>query len=139
LEGIDFEFPFRFVSEWYEAQCKFVNSLDLNEYKEEVLYSDAAQLFKVILYKNKHLVCKDAQIAVYGDRFEVQGDKHYVLPFEKLAAVTVLGRNKLNIYTEDEVLQFKGDKHFNALKYVNLYYRYKNIHQGGENGEFLGL
>ena len=68
-----------------------------------------------------------------------EGDKKSVFPLEELTAVTVLGRNKLNIYTQKKVLQFKGDKHFNALKYVNLYYRYKNIHQGGENGEFLGL
>ena len=96
---------------------------------------------QVVLYKNKRLVCPHAHIDIHGDRFEVkEGDKQYALFFNKLSAVTVLGRNKLNIYTEERVMQFKGDKHFNALKYVNLYHRYKNTHQeGGSNGEFLGL
>ena len=77
---------------------------------------------------------------MYGNRFELQlRDKKHVIPFEKATTVTVLGRNKLNIYVDDKVLQFKGDKHFNALKYVNFYHRYKNITQGAEDGEFLGI
>ena len=31
-----------------------------------------------------------------------------------------------------------GDKRFNALKYVNIYYRWKNIKENA-NGKFLGL
>jgi hypothetical protein len=140
LEGVGFEFPYRFVTEWYTAQCQFVNNLDLLAYTEEKMYSDTARLFEVILYKNKRLICKDAHIDMYGDRFELTvGDKTYSIPFNEATAVTVLGRNKLNIYIMDRVLQFKGDKHFNALKYVNFYHRYKNITQGGENVEFLGL
>ena len=38
----------------------------------------------------------------------------------------ILGKNKLNVYFGDKVYQLKGDEHFCALKYVNLYYRYKN-------------
>jgi hypothetical protein len=48
--------------------------------------------------------------------------------------VSVLGRNKLNVYYEDKLYQFKSDKRFNALKYVQLFYHAK----GGED-EFLGL
>jgi hypothetical protein len=140
LEGVGFEFPYRFVTEWYDAQCKFVNNLDLLAYTEDKIYSDSARLFEVILYKNKRLICKNAHIDVYGNRFELHiGEQTYTIDFANAAAVTVLGRNKLNIYVEDRVLQFKGDKHFNALKYVNFYHRYKNITQGDENGEFLGL
>jgi len=55
--------------------------------------------------------------------------------------VTVHGRNKLNFYTKDCVLQFKGDRSFNALKYVNFWHHYKNKTAGKETGshEFLGL
>ena len=52
--------------------------------------------------------------------------------------VTVLGRNKINVYYQDKVYQIKGDKRMNALKYVNLFNRYKNI-VGGASDEFLGL
>lgn len=140
LEGVGFKFPYRFVTEWYEAQCKFVNNIDLLAYTDDKIYGDEAKLFEVILYKNKRLICKNAHINMYNNRFELCiEDKTFTIPFEQATAVTVLGRNKLNVYVEDRVLQFKGDKHFNALKYVNFYYRYKNITQGAEDGEFLGI
>ena len=60
-------------------------------------------------------------------------------PFEEISAVSVLGRNKLNIYFDKHVYQVKSDKRFNALKYVNMYYHYKNISKGDTNEQFLGL
>ena len=57
----------------------------------------------------------------------------------KAAAVSVLGRNKLNIYHGERLYQLKGGKRFNALKYVNIYYRSKNMGRGDKSGEFLGL
>jgi hypothetical protein len=54
-------------------------------------------------------------------------------------AISVLGRNKLNIYYGKDVFQFKGSPHFNALKYVNFWHRYKNIVRGNADGQFLGL
>jgi phosphoribosyl 1,2-cyclic phosphate phosphodiesterase len=69
----------------------------------------------------------------------IKGKEKLVLPFERISAVSVLGRNKINIYYEEKLYQLKSDEHFNALKYVNIYYRYKNT-LGGENDEqFLGL
>ena len=59
--------------------------------------------------------------------------------FDEVTAAACLGRNKLNIYHGSMVYQFKGSKRFNALKYVNFYYRYKNIKRGDLSGEFLGL
>ena len=63
----------------------------------------------------------------------------YSFDFEHLTAVSVLGKNKLNIYFNGKVYQIKGDAHYCALKYVNLCYRYKNIVKGDENDKFLGL
>ena len=54
-------------------------------------------------------------------------------------AVTVLGRNKLNVYHGKKVYQFKGGKRFNALKYVHIYHRFRNISRGDADGKFLGL
>ena len=61
------------------------------------------------------------------------------MPFEGIQAAAALGRNKLNLYVGDTVYQVKGDDHFNALKYVNLYFRFKNICKGDNNVKFLGL
>ena len=51
----------------------------------------------------------------------------------------LLGKNKLNLYADNEILQLKGDKRFNALKYVNLFHRFKNIASGDGNNDFLGI
>ena len=37
------------------------------------------------------------------------------------------------------IKKFKGEKSFNAIKYVHLYHRYTNFTKGDENGQFLGL
>jgi len=39
----------------------------------------------------------------------------------------------------DKIYQIKGGKRFNALKYVHIYHRYKNIVKGDQDGKFLGL
>ena len=132
LEGV----PYRFVNDWYEAQKKFINSFDSAAHTEKPLYEEQADLYEVIVYKNKKLLQRDASVILYGDRLILNGQE---LPFDALSAITVLGRNKLNIYHDGRVYQLKSGKRFNALKYVQLFHRYKNIAKGDEHGEFLGL
>lgn len=135
LVGVEEPFPFRFVTEWYQHQCDYVNQLNPDDYVEEPMYRDRVDLYEVALYKRKKLLKKDVCLSLYGDRIEL-GDRK--LPFSQLQ-VTILGRNKLNFYFEDQLYQVKGEKRFNALKYVNMAHRYKNVSEGNENGEFLGL
>ena len=141
LTGVGFDFPFEFVAQWYDYQKDFINKLDVLTYKEEPLYRDKASLSEVIVYKCKNLLREDAEIALYGDRivFDESSENTLVVPFNEVSAISVLGRNKLNIYHGTRILQIKSDKRFNALKYVNICYRYKNISRGEENVEFLGL
>ncbi len=141
LEGVGFDFPFKHTTDWYAYQCDFVNTLDTRGHTVKPLYCDKAQLSQVILYKNKQLIRKSTDIKLYGDRVEVtaEGDFEFTIPFEEASAFVVLGKNKLNVYYEGKVYQFKGDKRFNALKYVNLYYRHKNISEGKSDDKFLGL
>ena len=73
---------------------------------------------------------------LYGDRITVD-DR--VFRFDTAGAVVVLGKNKLNIYDGKEILQLKGSKRFNALKYVNFFHHYKNEMEGSADGQFLGL
>lgn len=136
LWGVNWECPFQFLGNWYDYQQDFVNALDTTQYLDKPLYEEHADVRKVILYKNKEPFMKNARIAIYGDRIALNG---LVLPFEELSTVTVLGRNKLNIYHNNDVYQLKGDKGFNSLKYMNLYCRGKNIARGEHNGKFLGL
>ncbi len=136
LTGDGFDLPFSYVADWYDYQKDFVNALNPMQYTQKPLCLDAADIREVIPCKAKHLLVKNAPLALYGDRV-VLGDM--VLPFEEILAASVLGRNKLNLYHGDKLYQLKGDKRFNALKYVNLYYRYKNLKKEINDGKFLGL
>jgi len=136
LVGVDCDFPHRFVADWYDWQNDYVNRLDLRALTEQPLYRETGRLSRVHLYKHKELLNKKADIALYGNRLVLEGREYL---FDSLDSVTVLGKNKLNVYTGKDIYQLKGSKRFNALKYVNLYHRYKNMTTGDRNGKFLGL
>ncbi len=134
LQGIGWDFPFPYVAQWYDYQQAFVNRLDTTAGIETPLYKDTAALSVVELCKRKVVLDKQANITLYGNRIQA-GDK--TLFFEDIHVITVLGKNKLNIYHADALYQIKGDKRFNALKYMNLFYRNKNQRAG--EGDFLGI
>ena len=140
LEGIGFDFPYRFVAEWYDAQKDFMNALDTTAYENESMYEEQGDLYEVIPYEKKQLLCENVTIALYGNRMEiVAGGETTVWPFDKTSAVTVLGRNKLNVYFDGKIYQIKAGKRFNALKYVYTYHRCRNIAKGESHEQFLGL
>ena len=136
LEGVGFEFPHKFVADWYDYQCEFVNNLDVRSLSDEPIYEDEAQLSEVIVYKRKELLKERVSVKLYGDKIVIDDQ---VYPFSEVFAVVVLGKNKVNIYHDKKIYQLKGSKRFNALKYVNIYHRYKNMVSEAENGQFLGL
>ncbi len=139
LCGVGEEFPFRFVSDWYDYQCDFVNRLNILGFTDVPLYHDNASLSEVIVYKRKQKLRENAQVTLYGDRIIIDGEYPLELHFKDVSAITVLGRNKLNIYIDKKLYQLKSDKRFNALKYVNIFYRYKNLTKENGDGKFLGL
>ncbi len=141
LSSEDGVFTFKFLTQWYEYQERFVNRFDPYTYLQEPIFRDHASLSLVHVEKKKENLYENATLALYGDRMVVnegQTDER-TFAFDDLSAVSVLGRNKVNLYYGKELYQLKSDERFNGLKYVNLYYRYKNIKGGNPNGEFLGL
>ena len=141
LQGVNWDCPFRFVADWYDYEKSYVNSLDTHTLTDTPLFTDQARMSRVIVFKRKEILRESASLALYGDRVVVDEGKpsELYLPFNEVSAVVCLGPNKLNIYHSENVYQFKGDKHFNALKYTNLFHRYQNIAKGEANVEFLGL
>ena len=105
------------------------------------MYVDTVNFWEVILYDRKRLIAKGEKLSLYGNRLTVEypDGNLQTFSFDELSVVTVLGRNKLNFYCGDKVYQIKADKRYNALKYVNMFYHYKNMTEGNEDGEFLGL
>ena len=104
------------------------------------MYVEKVRVSEVIPYKKKVLLDKKATVELYGHSItlNVQGEEK-IFSFDETAAVTVLGRNKANIYCGDKIFQLKGDKRFNAVKYVHFFHRYKNLKRGNDNEQFLGL
>ena len=140
LKGEGFELPFRFVADWYDYQSSFINSLDPQKYTDEPMYVETADIREVIPCVDKKLIAENARVTLYGDRLTVEhegGSFNFV--FEETHAITVLGKNKLDIYHGDKIYQLKGSPRFNALKYVHIYHRAENIRKGDLNATFLGL
>ena len=135
LSGIGCQFPFQNVAQWYRYQCDFVNKLDLSQHPETPLYHDTASISLVLLYKNKTLLTKDAPIVLYNNRIQAAD---MTLFFSDIQTITVLGKNKLNIYHKNALYQLKGGKRFNALKYMNIFFRSQNQTSKKES-DFLGI
>ena len=140
LVGEGFDFPFRFVGEWYDYQSDYVNDMDVTQNTEHALFVDSVAWSRVIPCKSKELLCRKVRLALFGDRIIIDDEQEeHVLPFIEVSAVTVLGRNKLNVYYDGNIYQIKGSKRFNALKYVHIYHRFRNIIKGDIHAKFLGL
>lgn len=133
LEGIGREFPFPYVAQWYQYQQEFVLGLDPEEMLTKPAYQETAMLSSVVANKKKTLLKAACKFSLYGNRLQADD---MTLFFDDVSVMTVLGKNKLNIYHKDGLYQVKGDSRFNALKYMNFYYRYKNR---GSDDTFLGI
>lgn len=141
LHGIGFDLPFSFVGEWYNYQKEYINQLEVTSFSENPIYKEKVALYEVVVYKKKTLIKKHIAVYLYGNRIVINKSDSdiFEFDFDKISAVTILGKNKLNIYADGKVYQIKGGKRFNALKYVHIYNRYKNISRGDAGGKFLGL
>ena len=143
LVSDEFNLQFDNSTDWYNYQENFINSLDLDFFmnnKDTLLYEDIAKMSIVTPYKRKQVISKNASLKLYGNHIEISGIKeNLTFTFDEIHFISVLGRNKMNIYTDSNIYQFKGSKRFNPVKYMNLCYRYKNITGGEENAKFLGL
>lgn len=141
--GNDGSFPFRFLADWYRWQEDFIRNLDLTPYYETPVYEDNARFSEVILYEKKRVISKNMHLTLYGNRIGLRsedGSFDELWHFDDVDAVTVLGKNKVNIYINKKVYQIKPDKRFNALRYVNIFNQYKAVSKGENDGkQFLGL
>ena len=142
LKAIDGEDRFKYISDWYEYQEDYIRNLDLSKFGNEALYSEKADLYKVNVCVNKHLIKKDAGIQMFKDCLKIETDNSVeTLSYDDIKAMACIHNHKLNIFHEDKVYQIQGDKSFNALKYCNIYYHAKFVKEGHTDGEFqfLGL
>ena len=140
LTGLDGDWPFAFVNDWYEYQKDYINHLDVRALCETPVYEDRADVYEVISYKRKELLDQGQTLRLYGDRITLKGQAGgRVIPFAQIQGMALIGRNRLNIAWEGKTCQLRGDDRFNALKYMHFYHRFLNMSKGEPYGEFLGL
>ena len=58
---------------------------------------------------------------------------------DRLRQFDFYGKNKLNVYYKDKLYQCKGERRFNGVKYMNVYYRSKFHGKDDDHDEFLGI
>lgn len=111
-------------------------SYDVNH----LFFEDKVTFIEVLFRKSKKIIDKNAMIRMYANRMEIiYQDKKSQFLFDEISSSGVFGKNKLNFYVDKFILQFKGDNHFNAMKYVNVFYKYKIEKGDVKNDKFLGL
>lgn len=140
FESADGVIPFKNVKEWYRYQEKTLLALDFNLYADEdEITSDVVSLFEVIPRKKKVQILEEAKLTLFKNRLEFTlKDERLVFEFNDIISAGVFGKNKMNFFMKDKTYQIKSDVHFNALKYVQIYYKTK-IDKGEITDEFLGL
>lgn len=132
LQCDDESFGFRYFADWYEYQQKTVLSLDLSVYFDKPVYTDSASLREVIPYTKKLSVYSQAEILLYSNRIVAkEGDSVREYHFDDISSLAILGKNKLNVYVGKQIFQLKGNKRFNALKYLHILHWYQKTK--GEN------
>ena len=133
--------PFKNVNEWYEYQKNKLFDMQLMSYDvNHLFFEDKVIFIEVLFRKSKKIIDKNAMIRMYANRMEIiYQDKKSQFLFDEISSSGVFGKNKLNFYVDKFILQFKGDNHFNAMKYVNVFYKYKIEKGDVKNDKFLGL
>lgn len=142
LAALNGETSFSNAADWYDWQETYIRKLDLAPYSEKAMYEETADLFEVAAMDCKKLVQKSVPVRIYGDRLELAPENGpLILSYSDIQAMGCIVGHKLNIFYGDRIYQLRGDTHFNALKYCNIYYHAKFIKEGHEDGEFqfLGL
>ena len=131
------DFPFETVLDWYKYQENFITKVDFDDYLDKPAYKETCRISLVIPAKKRILVFKDGEISLYGDRITVEkGEKKFEFLFDEIEAASVLGRNKFNVYYDGKLYQMKGNKSFNAIKYLH-FYNISKQKKGGKTSDFI--
>ncbi|MBR2974967.1 MAG: 1-acyl-sn-glycerol-3-phosphate acyltransferase [Clostridia bacterium] len=132
-------FPFTYLYEWYDWQIEKMFDFALST--TQPTFTDDVGLYHPRMFKKKQKIGK-GKVKIFADRFEFALQKQVVtIPFDKIQAITMVGKKKMNIYFDGKTYQTFGDKRLNLIKYMHLFYTVKNKQEGLDYGSkgFMGL
>lgn len=140
LECEGAELPFSSIDGWYGYQEDFVRALPVVELADSPILCDTAAFIDVTT-RRRNIILRKAALTLYANRIVVAAPNGEEIDFgfDTLSDVCLGGVCAVNIYYGDEVYQFKGRSGFCALKYVNLFYKYKSAAAGEKRAEYLGV
>ena len=128
------EFPVRTIKEWTNFQNKWLDTINIEDVITPV-FTEKVNLHKLLKNCGKNQILEEnVSATIFADRLQI-GDN--TIFYKDVSAMTVCGRKKLAFYVDDITYQITSANNFCALKYVNIYYHYKNIKENGDG--FLGI
>ncbi|MFI3252692.1 MAG: lysophospholipid acyltransferase family protein [bacterium] len=119
------------ISELFHKQEEKINTLSIDDinnagFNDEVTLTEVIN-YKKVLRAQGTLRLEDGCLVINEFKFEL----------DKIIGCCTTGSDMVDIYYENLTYQFRGDKKFCALKYMNIIYRYGNIANNIDT-KFLG-
>ncbi len=115
------------VYHWFTKQKDKLATLIQSAKDNEILFCDEVEVRKIEGNNRKKL----GQMHLEGSKNQITlsaNGKTNNYFFKSIMGATILGRRKINFYLNDnEILQLKGNKRFNSVKYLHLYEIYKSM------------
>ena len=141
IEGVDCEFPFKNMAEWYDYQEEFIKNTDLSEYIDKPMFEETVSVYELEDKKPHKLLYENVSMKLFGDRYETMlpNGETLIYPFDEVGGASCIGRKKFNIELNHKVYQFASGERFNAVKYVHAYHHARYVKKGIKDVEFLGL
>lgn len=129
-------FSFKYINDWYNYQLDYVRNTSFND--NEVIYEENIKLYLSRKYKSKKKI-GIGKIIMYKDKFIFNLKKENIeFKFSDIDAITMLGRKKMAIYYKNEIYQIFNHKKSNFIKYMHMFYKYKNNMEVNGN-EYWGI
>ena len=136
ISGNGFEAEFKYIKDWYDFQCDYVNNYDFSIFKDQPVYINKDIVLKENRVRRGKKMIYKGDVKAYFDHFEF-GDLRF--NFDDITSCTNLGRCKVGFYTDNKKYQFVDKENkYAGIKYMHLLYRYKNLKEGN-NSKYLGL
>lgn len=128
------------VKEWDDFQKNKIREFNSdNVNKNEPVFYDSNIFLKEKIRCQRKIILGTGTIKIYCDKLIIATEKEtFNYEIKDMTSMAVFGNNRLSIYYNGSIFQIIGNKRFNALKYMNLYYHMKNKMEGVSD-EFLGL
>lgn len=138
----DGELIFETVYDWYKHQEKIVTEYFSDKLGSKECHYEEENLMGYCYKVGDRLKSKLGNISIraFSDRYEVINcEDKIIYLFDDITSIAVYGKNNFLFYHKDIVYMFKTQDRMCGLKFVHLYYVMRNIKEGKDNVEFMGI